>query len=95
MLPASKPATAIAALDQCGSAEGASYGIDESAYSTDAEMYDLIQAARARIITSPAFTSDRILGAILFEATHRQIDGEGVAALPVAAQGHHSVRQDR
>ncbi len=74
----------IAALDQSGGSTPKalkSYGIDESAYSTDAEMYDLIQAARARIITSAAFTSDRILGAILFEATlDRQIDGEGVAA---------------
>ena len=73
----------IAALDQSGGSTPKalkSYGIDESAYSTDAEMYDLIQAARARIITSAAFTSDRILGAILFEATlDRQIDGEGVA----------------
>ena len=74
----------IAALDQSGGSTPKalkSYGIDESAYSTDAEMYDLIQAARARIITSAAFTSDRILGAILFEATlDRQMDGEGVAA---------------
>ncbi len=74
----------IAALDQSGGSTPKalkSYGIDESAYSTDAEMYDLIQAARARIITSAAFTSDTILGAILFEATlDRQIDGEGVAA---------------
>ncbi len=74
----------IAALDQSGGSTPKalkSYGVDESAYSTDAEMYDLIQAARARIITSAAFTSDRILGAILFEATlDRQIDGEGVAA---------------
>ena len=74
----------IAALDQSGGSTPKalkSYGIDESAYSTDAEMYDLIQAARARIITSAAFTSDRILGAILFEATlDRQMDGGGVAA---------------
>ncbi|MFT3968710.1 MAG: fructose bisphosphate aldolase [Micropruina sp.] len=74
----------IAALDQSGGSTPKalkSYGIDESAYSTDAEMYDLIQTARARIITSAAFTSDRILGAILFEATlDREIDGLGVAA---------------
>ncbi len=74
----------IAALDQSGGSTPKalrSYGIDESAYSTDAEMYDLIQTARARIITSAAFSSDRILGAILFEATlDRQIDGLGVAA---------------
>lgn len=74
----------IAALDQSGGSTPKalkSYGIDESAYSTDAEMYDLIQTARARIITSAAFISERILGAILFEATlDRQIDGLGVAA---------------
>lgn len=74
----------IAALDQSGGSTPKalkSYGIDESQYASEAEMYDLIQAARARIITSPAFTSEKILGAILFEATlDRQIDGEGVAA---------------
>lgn len=74
----------IAALDQSGGSTPKalkSYGIDESEYASEAEMYDLIQAARARIITSPVFTSEKILGAILFEATlDRQIDGEGVAA---------------
>lgn len=73
----------IAALDQSGGSTPkalTSYGIDESEYASEAEMYDLIQAARARIITSPAFTGEEILGAILFEATlDRQIDGEGVA----------------
>ncbi len=73
----------IAALDQSGGSTPKalkSYGIDESEYASEAEMYDLIQAARARIITSPVFTSEKILGAILFEATlDRQIDGEGVA----------------
>lgn len=74
----------IAALDQSGGSTPKAlraYGIDDSQYSSEAEMFDLIQAARARIITSPAFTSDRILAAILFEATlDRQIEGEGVAA---------------
>lgn len=74
----------IAALDQSGGSTPKAlkaYGIDESGYSSEDEMYDLIQQARARIITSPAFTSDRILGAILFEATlDREIDGLGVAA---------------
>jgi fructose-bisphosphate aldolase class 1 len=52
----------------------------ESAYSGDAEMFDLIHQMRSRIITSPAFTGDRILGAILFEMTmDRQIDGVGTA----------------
>ncbi|MFT3877178.1 MAG: fructose bisphosphate aldolase [Propioniciclava sp.] len=74
----------IAALDQSGGSTPKAlkaYGIDESQYSSETEMFDLIQAARARIITSPVFTSERILGAILFEATlDRQIDGLGVAA---------------
>ncbi|GAA3661027.1 fructose bisphosphate aldolase [Microbacterium marinilacus] len=73
----------IAALDQSGGSTPkalALYGIDESRYATDAEMFDLIHAARTRVITSPAFTSERILGAILFEGTlDREIDGQGVA----------------
>lgn len=72
----------IAALDQSGGSTPKalrSYGIDESAYSSDAEMFDLIQEARARIITSPVFTGDRVLGAILFEGTlDRTIDGQNV-----------------
>lgn len=71
----------IAALDQSGGSTPNAlqiYGIDKSTYSTDAEMFDLIQAARARIVSSPAFTSDRILGAILFEATlDRTVEGVG------------------
>ncbi len=73
----------IAALDQSGGSTPKAlrlYGIEESAYSTEAEMFDLIQSARARIITSPVFTSDRVLAAILFEATlDREIEGSGVA----------------
>jgi fructose-bisphosphate aldolase class I len=73
----------IAALDQSGGSTPKAlrlYGVEESAYSGDAEMYDLIHQMRARIITSPAFTGDRILGAILFEMTmDRQIDGVGTA----------------
>ncbi len=73
----------IAALDQSGGSTPKAlrlYGIDESGYSNDAEMFDLIQAARARIITSPVFTSERVLAAILFEATlDREIEGSGVA----------------
>lgn len=73
----------IAALDQSGgSTPGALrlYGIEDSAYSSDAEMFDLIHAERVRIITSPAFTSEHILGTILFENTlERSIDGRGVA----------------
>lgn len=73
----------IAALDQSGGSTPkalALYGLDESSYSSEQEMYDLIQQMRARIITSPAFTGDRILAAILFEMTmDRQIDGLGSA----------------
>ena len=73
----------IAALDQSGGSTPkalAGYGIDESQYQGEAEMFDLIHAARTRVITSPAFTSERILGAILFEGTlDREIEGRGVA----------------
>lgn len=73
----------IAALDQSGGSTPKAlraYGIDDSEYSTETEMFDLIHAARVRIITSLAFTGDQILGAILFEGTlARQIDGLGAA----------------
>jgi fructose-bisphosphate aldolase class I len=62
----------IAALDQSGgSTPGAlrHYGIPEDAYAGDAEMFRLMHQMRARIMTAPAFTSAKILGAILFEAT--------------------------
>lgn len=69
----------IAALDQSGGSTPKAlklYGIEESAYKGDAEMYDLVHAMRTRIVTSPAFDGRRVLGAILFEATmDRQIDG--------------------
>ncbi|KGM13976.1 fructose bisphosphate aldolase [Cellulomonas bogoriensis] len=74
----------IAALDQSGGSTPKAlraYGIEESQYSNDTEMFDLIHAARTRIITSPVFTSERILGAILFENTlDRDIQGKGSAA---------------
>ncbi len=73
----------IAALDQSGGSSGkalALYGISESEYSSDEEMFDLIHAMRTRIVTSPSFGGDRVLGAILFENTmDRQIDGRGSA----------------
>jgi len=73
----------IAALDQSGGSTPKAlrlYGIEESEYSNDAEMFDLIHQMRSRIITSPSFGGDRILGAILFEMTmDRQIDGMGTA----------------
>jgi fructose-bisphosphate aldolase, class I len=62
----------IAALDQSGGSTPkalAQYGIDEDAYSTPDEMFDLVHEMRSRIITSPAFSGDRIIGAILFEMT--------------------------
>jgi fructose-bisphosphate aldolase class I len=66
----------IAALDQSGgSTPGAlrAYGIPDSAYSTDAEMFKLMHEMRVRIMSAPAFTGDRIIAAILFEAT---MDGQ-------------------
>jgi fructose-bisphosphate aldolase class I len=69
----------IAALDQSGGSTPKAlrlYGIDEGAYSGEAEMFDRIHEMRTRIITSPSFTGERILGAILFEGTmDRQIEG--------------------
>ncbi|TAM02734.1 MAG: fructose bisphosphate aldolase [Paraburkholderia sp.] len=62
----------IAALDQSGgSTPGAlrQYGIPDSAYNGDDEMFRLIHAMRVRIITAPAFTGEKVIGAILFEAT--------------------------
>ncbi|MCU1355336.1 MAG: Fructose-bisphosphate aldolase class [Acidimicrobiales bacterium] len=69
----------IAALDQSGGSSPKAlklYGVDESEYSGDEEMYDLIHQMRTRIVTSPSFGGDRVLGAILFEQTmDRQIEG--------------------
>ncbi len=73
----------IAALDQSGGSTPKAlklYGVDEDAWSNDDEMFDLMHAMRTRIMTSPAFTGDRVLGAILFEQTmDRQVDGTGTA----------------
>jgi fructose-bisphosphate aldolase class I len=73
----------IAALDQSGGSTPKAlqlYGIAEDAYSNDAEMFDLVHQMRARIITSPAFDGDRIMGAILFEDTmDRTIEGRPTA----------------
>jgi fructose-bisphosphate aldolase, class I len=70
----------IAALDQSGGSTPKAlrlYGIEENAYSSEKEMFDLIHQMRSRIITSPAFTGDRVLAAILFEQTmDRDIEGE-------------------
>jgi fructose-bisphosphate aldolase, class I len=62
----------IAALDQSGGSTPKAlklYGIDESEYSGDAEMFALVHRMRSRIVTSPAFTGERVFGAILFERT--------------------------
>ncbi|MFN3970515.1 MAG: fructose bisphosphate aldolase [Gemmobacter sp.] len=69
----------IAALDQSGGSTPKAlrqYGIADGAWSDEGGMYDLIHAMRARIITSPAFTGDRVVGAILFEQTmDRAVEG--------------------
>jgi fructose-bisphosphate aldolase, class I len=73
----------IAALDQSGGSTPKAlllYGVDESQYSNDQEMYDRIHEMRTRIIKSPSFNGERVLGAILFENTmDRDIDGLGSA----------------
>jgi fructose-bisphosphate aldolase class I len=73
----------IAALDQSGGSTPKAllaYGLDETSYADEAEMFDLIHAMRSRIMTSPAFTGERILGAILFEMTmERKVGGKGAA----------------
>ena len=73
----------IAALDQSGGSTPKAlklYGIAESEYSGDAQMFDLIHGMRSRMITSRAFNGERVLGAILFEGTmDRDIEGRGTA----------------
>jgi fructose-bisphosphate aldolase class I len=80
----SEKAGFIAALDQSGgSTPGAlrQYGIPDDAYSGDAEMFKLIHEMRVRIITAPAFTGDKVIAAILFEATmDGQAEGKPVPA---------------
>lgn len=73
----------IAALDQSGGSTPKAlrlYGIEENEYSGEAEMFDLIHQMRTRMITSPVFNGERVLGAILFEGTmERDIEGIGAA----------------
>ena len=73
----------IAALDQSGGSTPKAlrlYGVEESAYSNDEEMFTLVHEMRTRIIKSPSFTSDRVLAAILFENTmDRKIDDKFTA----------------
>src|SRR6476620_11795370 len=73
----------IAALDQSGGSTPKAlqlYGIGEDAYADDDEMFALVHQFRSRIITSPSFGGERILGAILFEDTmDRDIEGQPTA----------------
>ena len=73
----------IAALDQSGGSTPKAlrlYGVEENEYSGEAEMFDLIHQMRSRIIKSPAFNGDKVVGAILFEMTmDRDIDGTPTA----------------
>ncbi|PIE06665.1 MAG: fructose bisphosphate aldolase [Rhodobacterales bacterium] len=73
----------IAALDQSGGSTPKAlklYGVEEDAYGSEAEMFDLIHEMRARIATAPAFTGEKVIGAILFEMTmDREIEGKPAA----------------
>ncbi|CAN5405103.1 fructose bisphosphate aldolase [soil metagenome] len=73
----------IAALDQSGGSTPKAlklYGVDEGSYEGDEAMFDLVHEMRSRIITSPSFSGERVLGAILFEMTmDRQIEGVDTA----------------
>ncbi len=73
----------IAALDQSGGSTPKAlrlYGVEESAYSSEGEMFDLIHQMRSRMMTSPVFSGSRVLGAILFEGTmDRDVEGLGAA----------------
>jgi fructose-bisphosphate aldolase class I len=79
----SRAAGFIAALDQSGGSTPKAlslYGVNEDAWSNEEEMYELVHQMRTRIITSPAFSGQRILGAILFENTmDREIEGKPTA----------------
>ena len=70
----------VAALDQSGGSTPKAlklYGVAEDAYSSEAEMFDLIHGMRSRIASAPAFTGDKVVGAILFEMTmDRQMGGK-------------------
>jgi len=73
----------IAALDQSGGSTPKAlklYGVEESAYKNEAEMFDRMHEMRSRLIKAPSFNGDRVIGAILFEMTmERTIDGIGTA----------------
>jgi fructose-bisphosphate aldolase class I len=73
----------ISALDQSGGSTPKAlslYGVDSSAWSNEEEMYQVVHQMRSRIMTSPVFSGERILGAILFENTmDRQVEGKATA----------------
>ena len=73
----------VAALDQSGGSTPKAlklYGVDEGAWSSDDEMFDLIHGMRSRIATAPSFTGDKVIAAILFEMTmDREINGRPAA----------------
>lgn len=80
---AAEKAGFVAALDQSGGSTPKAlklYGIGDDAWSSDEEMFGLIHSMRARIVKSPAFTGDKVMGAILFERT---MDGE-IDGVPTA-----------
>ena len=74
----------IAALDQSGGSTPKAlglYGVTEDAWSNDEEMFTVVHQMRSRIVTSPAFNGERILGAILFENTmDREVEGQPTRA---------------
>jgi fructose-bisphosphate aldolase class I len=73
----------IAALDQSGGSTPKAlslYGVEADAYANEGEMFDRMHEMRSRIVTSPSFTGERVLGAILFEMTmDREVEGKGTA----------------
>ena len=73
----------IAALDQSGGSTPKAlrlYGVNEDQYNNEDEMFDLVHEMRTRIVTSPSFTGEHILGAILFEQTmDREVEGKYTA----------------
>ncbi|MFT5399510.1 MAG: fructose-bisphosphate aldolase class I [Gammaproteobacteria bacterium] len=73
----------IAALDQSGGSTPkalANYGVDAGAYDNEDQMYEVVHQMRSRIMTSPGFNGDRIMGAILFEKTmDAEVEGQGTA----------------
>lgn len=81
----------LAALDQSGGSTPKAlehYGISRDAYSTEEEMFDLVHQMRTRIMTSPSFTDEFILGAILFEQTmDRTVEGQFTADYLWQARG--------